>query len=260
MWVKTRPHWINIGQRIVFIVVFSLPTEAVYAARAFTFPYEATVAEEDEREYAQWVTWKADEDADPTFDRFDFRHELELGVTERWQVAFYADWRYQQGSSVDDGAEFRDVAVETIYQLAHPRTEPFGFALYGEIKVGDKLLALEPRLILQKDLGPWIFVWNGTLEAEWEGDNFNYTESKGVFENTLGASYELTSSMRVGIEFIHEIELEEWSDWQDNVLYIGPNIAYRGHEWWVTLTPTFQVTSVGSEANFQTRLIFGIDF
>lgn len=258
--IRPACHWATLLQVIVLVAIMLVPVERVYAARAFTFPYEATVAHVGEREYEQWVTWRADKDVDPAFDRFDIRHELEFGITGRWQLAFYADWRYQDGNSVEDGAEFRDLAMENIYQLADPRRDPLGFALYGEIRVGDKLLVLEPRLILQKNLGPWIFVWNGVVEAEWEGDDFNYTESKGVFENNLGASYELTSSIRAGVELDHKIELKEWSEWQEHVVYIGPNIAYHGHEWWVTLTPTFQVTDVGSEANFQTRLIFGIEF
>lgn len=258
--IRARSPWVTLSQLIVIIAIIMFSIDHVYAARAFTFPYEATIAHVDEREYEQWLTWKADKDTDPAFDRFDVRHELEFGMTERWQLAFYADWRYQDGNSVDDGAEFRDIAMENIYQLADPRRDPLGFALYGEIRLGSELLVLEPRLILQKNAGPWIFVWNGALEVEWEGSNFNYVESKGVFENNLGASYELTSRVRAGVELDHKIELKEWSDWQDHVVYIGPNIAYHGHEWWVVLTPAYQVTGINSEANFQTRLIFGIEF
>ena len=227
--------------------------------RRFTFVYEATTMPAGVVEYEQWITWKTHKDADPDFDRIDFRHELEFGVTDRFQVALYlSDWRYQNGDSVANGAQWRDAAIEVIYNLTDPVTEPFGLALYGELKLGDELVELEGKLIVQKDIGQWVLAWNGTIEAEWEGPDL--AEDKGKLEQTFGASYQLSPKLLTGFELLHEVEYEDWSDWGDHVLYLGPNLSYRPGQWWTTITPLIQVTDVDAEPDFQLRLIFGFDF
>lgn len=232
---------------------------ALAGERPFTFVYEATTMPAGHAEYEQWITFKTHKDADPDFDRIDFRHELEFGVTDRLQVALYlSDWRYQDGDSVGTGAEWRDVAVEIIYNLADPVTEPFGLALYGELKLGDELVEIEGKLIAQKNIGKWVFAWNGTIEAEWEGPDL--AEDKGKFEQTFGGSYQFSPKFLGGFELVHEIEYEDWSDWGEPVLYLGPNFSYRAGQWWTTITALTQVTDVDAEPDFQLRLIFGFDF
>jgi hypothetical protein len=229
------------------------------AERSFTYVYEAMTHPVGEIEYEQWVTWKTDKDVDPRFDRFEFRHELEFGVTDDLQLALYlSDWRSQRGDSVDDGVEWRNVAVEAIYALSDPVTDPLGAAVYGEIKLGDQLIELETKLILQKNVGKWIFAWNGTLAAEWEGSN--YSEDKGELEQSLGGSYQISPRVLVGFELLHEIEFDDWSEWEDHAVYLGPNVSYRTEAWWITATPLVQLTDVESEPNFQLRFIFGFDF
>ncbi|MCI0631255.1 MAG: hypothetical protein L0Y44_11450 [Phycisphaerales bacterium] len=227
--------------------------------RRFTYVYEATTMTPGHFEYEQWVTWKTHKDDDPDFDRFDFRHELEFGVTNDLQLGLYlSDWRVQDGQSVDDGTAWRNVAAELIYGLTDPVTDPLGSALYGEIKIGDELLELEAKIILQKNIGKWVFAWNGTIEAEWEGERFD--EDTGTFEQTLGGSYQFSPSLLVGFEGLHEVEYEDWSQWGDHAVYLGPNASYRANAWWLTVTPLVQVTDVDSEPDFQVRMIFGFDF
>ncbi|MCZ6542359.1 MAG: hypothetical protein O6768_01700 [Planctomycetota bacterium] len=228
--------------------------------RKFTYVYEATTMAAGEFEYEQWVTWKTDKDTDSSFDRIDFRHEIEFGVTDHLQVALYfADWRYQDGRSVsDDGAEYRGTAVELIYNLSDPWEDFLGSALYGEIKLGDELFELEGKLILQKNVNLWTAAYNATIEAEWEGAH--YTDDNGKFQQTLGISYQLRPQLLVGAELLHEIKFPDWSTRDEDVLYLGPNLSYRHQNWWVTVTPLLQVTDVASEPEFQLRLIFGFDF
>lgn len=241
------------------VLLIATATAAHAGERRFTFTYEALTLSQGAVEYEQWITWKTDKDSDSDFDRIDVRHELEFGITDNFQLALYlSDWRYQQGSSVDDGTEWRNVAVEVMYNLSDPATESIGFTLYGELKVGDELLELEGKIIAQKNLGKWVFAYNATIEAEWEGSNFS--EDKGEFQQTLGGSYQFSPRVFAGFELLHEIEYDDWDVWGDHVIYAGPNASYRSGPWWVTLTPLFQLTDIEEEPNFQLRLIFGIDF
>ena len=247
---------------LVAVVIFQLvggAPPAVADERAFVYSYEASTMPKGAVEYEQWVTWKTRKDVDKDFDRIDFRHEIEFGITDKFQLAFYvADWRYEDSASVEDHVEYRDAAVEAILQLTDPTVDSLGVALYGEFKGGDELLEVETKLILQKNIGQTIFVWNGTFEAEWEGER--YDEDKAVLEQTFGVSYQVVPQLTIGGELIHEVEYEDWDHWGDHVAYLGPNVSYRQKQWWMTIAPLFQVTDVSEEPNFQTRMIFGIDF
>jgi len=221
--------------------------------RRFTYVYEATTQPKGAFEFENWVTWKEGDSGSV----FDFRHELEYGVTDRFQLALYlADWRVE-----DDRAVYRNSALEMVYNLTNPTTDLLGSALYGEIQLGDRKFELEGKVILQKNIGRWVLAYNATIEAEWEGEtSWHFDERKGVFEQTAGASYQFSPRFLVGAEILHEIEFEDWSETGDHVVYAGPNASWRTKGFWVTVTPLFQLTGLSSEPDFQTRLIVGIDF
>jgi len=239
---------------------FTLAGPARANDRAFTYVYEATTLAEGSVELEQWVTWKTDKDTDSSYDRLDFRTEVEIGLTDDLQLGLYlADWRYEDGASVaDDGAEFRNVAAELIYNLSNPTTDLLGVALYGEIQYGPEKFELEGKLILHKNIDAWIIAYNATFEAEWEGAH--YQDDKGVFEQTLGVSYQISPRLTTGAEFLHEIEFDDFEHTGDDVIYFGPNVSVRRDRWWVTCTLLFQVTDIDSEANYQLRTIVGFDF
>ena len=246
---------------LLLVALILLPAIAAQASeRRFTYSYEATTMPKGAWEYEQWVTWQTDRDDDAEFDRFDIRHEFEYGMTDKWQVALYvADWRYKDGRSVDnDRAEFRDVAFETIYNLTDPTADPLGLALYGEVKIGDEFFELEGKLLVQKNFGPVAAVYNFIIEAEYEGAHLG--DDNGKIEQTAGLSYQVSPSFLVGGEFVHEVGFPDWDSTGHNVLYLGPNASWRHRKWWVTATQLFQVSNVHDEPNFQTRLLFGVDF
>jgi hypothetical protein len=245
-------------------VVVCLVAQPADAGRRSAYSYESQTEARGEVEFEQWATWKTGKDSDSDFDQLDFRHEIEWGVTDRFQLAIYYDWRYRDGLSVeDDGAEFRDVALEAIYNLRDRDANPYGLAIYGETKIGDELFALEGKIIVDKKIGDSLVIYNASIEAEWEGED--YEEDKGVFEQTFAISHEVAHEVFVGIEVLHEVEFDDWSMTGHNVLYVGPNLSFEaesggGGEWWVTISPLFQVTDVSDEVDFQVRIIFGIEF
>ncbi len=262
---KTAPASLPAGSRLPLALAAVAAALTFHPAanasdRRFTFVYEATTQPKGAWEYEQWVTWKTDKDIDSKFDRFELRHELEWGVTDNLQAAIYlADWRYQDGRSVtDDGAEIRNSALELIYTLSDPIEDELGSAIYGELKLGDEIIELESKLILQKNIGKWVLAWNGIAAVEWEGEH--YDEDKAELGQAMGASYQFSPELTAGVELVHEVEYDDWSEWEDHVVYLGPNVSVRTESWWCTISPLFQVTDVDSEPNFEARLIFGFDF
>lgn len=261
-WIEISVHRrMAVKQSVAAIVLMSfMAMPAMGGDRKFAFSYEATTTPPGEVEYEQFVTWKKSKATDSDFDRIDVRHEIEFGLTDRLQMGIYvADWRYQDGESVSNNrVEYRDTALEFIYNLTNPVADPIGLALYGEVKLGDQLFELEGKIILQKDMGPWTVAYNATIEAEWEGSD--YEEDKGEFAQTVGVSYQVSPRLSAGVELLHEVEFDDWEETGRNVMYVGPNMSYRRKGWFVTVAPLFQVSDIDSEADFVTRMIFGLHF
>ena len=259
-----RPQRNGIQRVLALTVVAALLAGGARLARAderaFTFTYEATTMPAGSWELENWVTWATHKREDHAFDQIDFRHELEYGVTDHFQLSVYlSDWGYQDGASAERaGTKWQDAAVEGIYSLTDPVADPLGIAIYQEVKVGDEVVESESKLLLEKKIGPFIIAWNGIFEAEWEGKG--YTAHNAIFGQALGVSYQVHPRFLVGAEATQEAEYGNWAHWEDHGVNMGPNASYRAKSWWVTVTPLFQVTDVQDQPDFQTRLVIGVNF
>jgi len=231
--------------------------------RRFTFTQEAPTTPPGSVELENWFTWKKSTPEDSSFNRFEFRHEVELGLTDNMQVAFYlADWSVTSGRSVEkDHAKYDDSAVELKINYLDDATDGFGLSSYHEVKLGDEVFELENKLILQKNLGPFVAAYNLTLEAAWEGHT--YREREGEFSQSLGLSYEVTPKFLVGAEALYEIPLPDWKTGANQNFFIGPVASYRfggDNDWWVTATALRQTTNTPDEPEWQVRVIVGVSF
>ena len=242
--------------------VFSSAVTSLAGQRPFTYLYETTTAPKGSFELETWATWKH-RDVDgggKDVDNFEFRHEVEIGLTDRLQLGIYLyDWAYSQESDGSHEADWQHSGFDLIYNMTNPTTSFLGSALYGEIVVGRDSIEIEGKLLLEKQFGPLTVAYNAVLEAEWEGETLR-EEKKGEFKQLIGVSYELNKHFSVGAEALHEIEFPEWEEANDSVVYAGPNVSVRAGRIFATATALFQVTDVEGEADFQVRLITGIQF
>jgi hypothetical protein len=242
------------------IVLALSPAFAFAGVRHFTFLYEATPSTPGSVEFENSVTFRTGQDGN-RFSEVDFRHELEFGVTNHLELSLYvADWNYHSGfPEQSSGYSYSATAVEAIYNLTSPVVDPIGISVYQEIRGGDQLFESESKVILQKDFGPWIAVYNATLEATWEGGGLR--EREGELSQSLGLSYEFVPSLSAGIEMVHEIVLPNWatSDAANN-FFVGPNVSIRHGPWFATITALAQATQTSDEPDVQIRTIFGFAF
>jgi hypothetical protein len=235
-----------------------LPVTAAWAgARHFTYLYEAPTSAPGTVEMENWVTWRRTTDPERV-GQVDFRHEFEFGVTDKFQASVYvADWSYARDSR-HSGFDYSDSAFELIYNFTNPVVDPVGLSIYQEIKAGDRLFELESKLIAQRNFGPLILLYNATLEAVWQGEGLR--EREGEFQQALGASYEISPRISVGVELLHELVFPDWCDGERiRNVFVGPNVSYRRGNWFATITALAQATNTADEADFQLRTIFGID-
>ena len=233
-------------------------TAAVASVRHFGYVYEAVTTAPGSLDIENWVTWSRTSNPQRA-DEVDFRHEFEFGVTENFQASLYvADWSYSADRQ-NSGFTYSDSALELIYNLTNPVIDPVGLAMYEEIRAGDRVFELESKLIAQKNIGPLILAYNVTLEAVWEGTGWQ--DREGELQQALGASYEISQRLSVGIEMLDEFVFPEWRD-NERIrnFFIGPNVCFRHKDWFVTVTGLAQATNTPDEADFQLRTIFGISF
>jgi hypothetical protein len=123
---------------LAIILSFLLAVPAFAGSRRFTYVYEVTTSPPGDVEIENWVTWKTHKPDDHAFDRVEFRHELEFGITENFQAAIYvADWNYHRGMSAGErGFTLDGSALELIYNFTNPVADPIGLAVYQEIQGG----------------------------------------------------------------------------------------------------------------------------
>ena len=245
---------------IALFLSLLLAVPAFAGSRRFTYVYEVTTSPPGDVEIENWVTWRTRKPDDHGFDRIDFRHELEFGITEKFQAAIYlADWNYHRGASAGErGFTLDGSALELIYNLTNPVVDPVGLAVYQEFQGGYRRFESESKLLAQKNLGKFVVAYNATLEAEWEGEGLE--ERTGEFQQSLGLSYEISPRLLFGAEFVHELEFPDWSSAEPGRFFAGPNISLRHRAWWVTLTALGQITRAGGEPDLQVRTIVGFSF
>src|SRR6202162_1664852 len=182
---------------LLSLLLFSILSAmgAFGGVRHFTFVYEAPTSPPGSVELENTVTWQHGANCNDVF----IREELEIGITDRFQLGIYPlDWSHHS----ENGFEYNGGAVELIYNLSNPVIDPVGISVYEEISGGRQHFELESKLIAQKNFGPLILYYNLTLESEWEEQGLR--EHQGELQQALGASYELSPRISVGLEFLHE--------------------------------------------------------
>lgn len=248
------------GLGLVLVMLFSAVASA--DPRPFTFSNDTYPMGKGDWEYEQWVTYRTHKEDESDYQRLDFRHEIEFGITDSFDLAFYLPtWRYEDSEDMS-GTQLGSVDIETIVYLSNPIEDFLGIGLYGEVKVGEESLGFENKLLVQKDIGNWVLLYNLVLETGIEGvfgDGEN--EVEGELKHTLGASYAVTDGWFLGAETVVESVYADWSEYEGTTVYAGPAVSFqRNKNFWFTLTPTYQLTDNEGEADFNVRLIAALRF
>ncbi len=249
-----------------FWLISALVIPASIAAadpRPFTFTYDAYPIGKGAFEYEQWITFNADKSSDHGFRQFQFRHELEYGISDNFDLGLYfLQWDYTD-SRDESGTNYDGAAAEFIYTIFNPARDKWGLALYAEVGIAENELAFEQKVIVQKDIGKWIFAYNFVLETEISGvfDSNKENEVQGIIGHVFGVTRAVARTWFVGGELQVESLFPDWSHLEATTAYLGPTISYQGGDhWWVTVTPAYQLTDEADEADWKIRLMAGREF
>ncbi|MBI3844568.1 MAG: hypothetical protein HY292_08015 [Planctomycetes bacterium] len=243
--------------------------------RKFTFSTEAKTLPKGVWEFEQWATLQESKDSG-RWTTLLFREEIEYGITDRLNAAFYLNASYQDNSNVDGFEDehsfgFDSNSVELKYKLTDPSTDAVGSLVYGELLLSHDEYEFEGKAVFSKEMGPWTlaynFVWEEVLARADDPLASPEWRSEHEISNTLGASYGVAPRWAFGIEGfgVSRFDRSLGGD-QTHATFAGPNVHYSSDDWWATLTVARQLDvdgldfTDGDNTKWVVRLIIGVNF
>jgi len=227
----------------------------------FGYVYTTDTHPKGERELEQWITRRHGQ-ARGNYDLWQFRTELEYGVTNDLQAALYLnydsvsafrnrpDGTTGPGAFVPDAADpnarysrtfVESVSNEWIWRVLSPYKDPIGLALYLEPSWGPDKRELEGKLILQKNFLDDRLIWAANLTAAAERERFHGEwEREGELEFTTGLAYQFAPRWHAGAEYRYHRGYDgrglSASKRTYGASFFGPSIHYARNDWWITAT------------------------
>ena len=211
---------------------------AAAAERHFGFSYESPLLGPGQAELQPWSTFRMGR-AD-YYNRIDVRLGFELGLLKNLQAALFWD-----ASSITEdlrlpGAaiksrlsdtELDSVSLQLKYKFSDSVADALGSALFVEGSTGPLQVSLEGRVILDKQLGSFLFDANliGSKVELWD----LISSSRRSLGATLGAGYFVTPNLVTSLEVRNENGFSGQLD--RSVLYLGPTVSFASTRYWMTL-------------------------
>jgi hypothetical protein len=167
-----------------------------------------------------------------------FQTELEYGILDRLELGLYfvavpVFGDYAQTAPMTEGTGLKQ---RLRYVLANPGDWPIDVGLYGELVENDHEFEIEAKILLQRRFGRLRLAMN--LWAEYE---FYYQPQRDfVLNPTLGATYEITPAVHLGLEGWMRVEFPDPAPSTRPFSvgpagYVGPTFLFNfGKVWWST--------------------------
>jgi hypothetical protein len=166
--------------------------------------------------------------------------ELELGITDRLELGLY--FSFHQGATAGTPAlQFDGLKQRLRYRFAEEGDLPLDMGVYFEVAEFHNEIEIEEKLLLSKRFGYLTLVSNLWVEQEYY---FQTQEWKLIYNPTLGAVYELSPNLMLGLEYWARGRFNK-----DNAAtgeassdtptaprhYLGPTVLLQsGEAWWST--------------------------
>lgn len=222
--------------------------------RHFGYVYETGVLAPGAKELEVYTTLRTGRE--DYFSALDHRLSFEVGVAEHLMTAFYLNMRNTSAEDpatgeIASGFEWKGFSNEWKLKLMDPSADPIGLALYGEITYNTDELELEPKLIVDKQVGKWLFAANLIAEFELEAEPEEMELEEIAPDITLGASYEVCKGFHAGLEVRNHnaFVMAPSGDYEHefSALYAGPVVSYATESWWMTFTLLPQLPALSKE-------------
>ena len=249
---------------VAVVAVLACSSVARADERKFTYSYEAKTLPQGTWEFEQWATLRAHRSVGDVW-FLDLREEFEYGLHDRLTVAGYLNLEVESiknvpGEKDETELEFESVSVELKWKISDPVADPLGVLFYTELAAGGDEQEVEFKLVVSKQLGPVTLAYNLIFELERAKEHGEW-ERESKIENTFGASFEFMPGWAVGAELVIRTPYEQnFKEREDTGAFVGPNIHYFSHSWWVTFTFLTLTRDPDTFEKYEARVIVGINF
>lgn len=214
--------------------------------RLFTYTYEPETMPKGAWEFEQWATARLGRNQAvkrENYRRFDFREEIEYGVTDNYTMSLYLNTKQESYRDPAAGRNFskfswKGLSLENKVLVLNPAEKPVGLSLYLEGGMSDTDAFLEQKIILGQRHGKWKWAANLIHETEWE---HSYKDVLGELELSFGVARQVARRWHVGLEARNQYKLPNYARWDNMALYVGPVVSYHRDKWWAALTAMPQV-------------------
>ena len=229
---------------LALLLVVAAAAPAAASGRRFTSTYESLVLAPGQLELEPWTTFRGGREE--LYLRFDERIELEVGVFENVQMAWYLNAKAvteAAGPMLKKEFEFAGVSNEWKWKLMDPVADPMGLALYGEWTAAPSEAELEAKVIVDKRFGDLIAALNVVGEVEWELEEADEVEAELGLEVDAGLAYLITPGLGLGLELVNQTGFGH-EGLEHSVIFAGPTLSWATDRWWAAVSVQPQVVDL----------------
>ena len=268
--------------RLTSALLIAAASTAFACDNPFTYSYLAETLKPGQMEIEQWATARMGRDIGSGYDAryrgFDFKTEIERGISENEQIALELTYHYLDTAS-REGLRFNGVHLSYMRMLADPDKNSWGQAIYIEPGYSQSSskngslrdeYSLEFKYLLQHNFGEkldWIYVANLVAEIERKPAT---DEDAVTFEITQGIAYAIDANWYAGLEAVASAEWAELNNFEYATIAIGPCVRYQKENgFYTTVTAMAQIygspadkgnLNVSEKSPYEFRLKAGMTF
>ncbi len=227
-------------------IVLSTADDSYADRRSYVWTYEYMTMPKGMWELEQYLTLKIPSINESNVNTLQYWLELEYGITDRWDIALYQMWKFENKDSGDNYG-YDGFKIRTRYRFGEKGKYFIDPLIYFEYIRDDnfhKPNVGEAKLILAKDVGKTNISYNQILKRNLD------SKGKTEHEYAIGMAYEFSPAFRFGIESKGNYSEEEYA--------AGTTLSVAKGKFWFALGTLFGLNKRTDD--IQTRLIVGIMF
>lgn len=229
---------------LTLLVIFALPATSNADRRKYVWTYQYVTIPQGETELEFYQTTKLK--PEPSLDEWEYRIEVETGLSDRWDFSVYQIFSQVDGSDLNWNA----VQLRTRYRFGEAGQYFMDPLLYLEyqrkLDLGDPN-KFEAKLILAKDNGQLNIAINPIYEL------FFGPGTEHEIGLDAGLSWEFSPRFVAGLESTSRRVLE---DGEEIKSYFGPTLSVASGHWWYTFGVGFGITDESDDA--RVRFLMGV--
>ena len=211
--------------------------------RKYVWTYQYGTIAKDASELEFYQTTRLAE-----MDRWEYRIELEHGLSPKWDLSIYQIFAQEESSSLKWDA----FQIRTRYRLAEPGQFPLDPLLYLEYQRKTDLKEpnkAEVKLVISRDFNRVNLALNPVYEVAWAPGKPEH--EAGI---DIGLSTELSYKLSVGVESVTRLEFAD--NETETASYFGPTISFAGGEVYYSVGYVWGLTDESDDA--RVRFLLGV--